>query len=177
MPQPEVAVQVGKTSLGHRSGTRRAIVVGGSILLSVGIAFVIYSGIQSRIDAEKGLEKRVTLSSAAVVNVVHPIRGSDDQTIELPGNTQAFTEAPIYARTSGYLKQWYFDIGSHVKRGQLLAEIETPELDEQLEQAENQLKTAEANLQLAQVTADRWVSLYLKICFKLGLSRASLNKH
>jgi RND family efflux transporter MFP subunit len=133
--------------------------VGGAILLSAGFAFLVYSGIQSRIDVEKGLEKRVTLSSAAVVNVVHSIRGSDDQAIELPGNTQAFTEAPIYARTSGYLKQWYFDIGAHVKRGQLLAEIETPELDEQLEQAENQLKTAEANLQLAQVTADRWVYL------------------
>jgi RND family efflux transporter MFP subunit len=128
-------------------------------LLSAGFAFLVYSGIQSRLDAEKGLEKRVTLSSAALVNVVHPIRGSNDQAIELPGNTQAFTEAPIYARTSGYLKQWYFDIGAHVKRGQLLAEIETPELDEQLEQAENQLKTAEANLQLAQVTAERWVYL------------------
>jgi hypothetical protein len=74
-------------------------------LLSAGVAFFVYSGIQSRIDAEKGLEKRVILSSAAVVNVIHSIRGSDDQAIELPGNTQAFTEAPIYARTSGYLKQ------------------------------------------------------------------------
>jgi RND family efflux transporter MFP subunit len=157
--QAEVAIQVGKVGPGNPSRTRRAIVVGGAILLSAGFAFLIYSGIQSRIDAEKGLEERVTLSSAAAVNVVHPIRGSDDQAIELPGNTQAFTEAPIYARTSGYLKQWYFDIGAHVKRGQLLAEIETPELDEQLEQAENQLKTAEANLQLAKVTADRWVYL------------------
>jgi RND family efflux transporter MFP subunit len=158
-PQAEVAIQVGNVGPGNPSRTRRAIVVGGAILLSAGFAFLIYSGIQSRIDAEKGLEERVTLSSAAVVNVVHPIRGSDDQAIELPGNTQAFTEAPIYARTSGYLKQWYFDIGAHVKRGQLLAEIETPELDEQLQQAENQLKTAEANLQLAKVTADRWVYL------------------
>jgi RND family efflux transporter MFP subunit len=158
-PQAQVAIQVGKVGAGNPSPTRRAIVVGGAILLSAGFAFLIYSGIQSRIDAEKGLEKRVTLSSAAVVNVVHPIQGSDDQAIELPGNTQAFTEAPIYARTSGYLKQWYFDLGAHVKRGQLLAEIETPELDEQLEQAENQLKTAEANLQLAKVTADRWVYL------------------
>jgi RND family efflux transporter MFP subunit len=157
--QAEVALRVGKASPRHRSRARRAITVGGAILLSAGFAFLVYSGIQSRIDAEKGLEKRVTLSSAAVVNVVRSIRGSDDQAIELPGNTQAFTEAPIYARTSGYLKQWYFDIGDHVKRGQLLAEIETPELDQQLEQAENQLKTAEANLQLAQVTADRWVYL------------------
>jgi RND family efflux transporter MFP subunit len=158
-PQAEVAIQVGKSSPRYRSRTRRAIMVGAALLSSAGVAFLVYSGIQSRIDAEKGLEKRVTLSSAAVVNVVHPIRGADDQAIALPGNTQAFTEAPIYARTSGYLKQWYFDIGAHVKRGQLLAEIETPELDEQLEQAENQLKTAEANLQLAQVTADRWVYL------------------
>jgi RND family efflux transporter MFP subunit len=158
-PQAEVAIQVGRASPRNRSRTRPAVTVGGAILLSAGFVFLVYSGIQSRIDSEKGLEKRVTLSSAAVVNVVHPIRGSDDQAIELPGNTQAFTEAPIYARTSGYLKQWYFDIGAHVKRGQLLAEIETPELDEQLEQAENQLKTAEANLQLAQVTADRWVYL------------------
>jgi RND family efflux transporter MFP subunit len=158
-PHAEVAIQVGKAGPGNPARTRRGIVVGGAILLSAGFAFLVYSGIQSRIDAEKGLEKRVTLTSAAVVNVVHPIQGSDDQAIELPGNTQAFTEAPIYARTSGYLKQWYFDIGAHVKRGQLLAEIETPELDEQLEQAENQLKTAEANLQLAKVTADRWVYL------------------
>jgi len=157
-PRVEVAIQVGKAGPGNPSRTRRTIVVG-AILLSAAFAFLLCSGIQSRVDAEKRLEKTVTLSSAAVVNVVHPIRGSDDQAIELPGNTQAFTEAPIYARTSGYLRQWYFDIGAHVKRGQLLAEIETPELDEQLEQAENQLKTAEANLQLAKVTADRWVYL------------------
>jgi RND family efflux transporter MFP subunit len=158
-PPAEVAIQVGKAGSSNPSRNRRTIVVGNAIVLSAGFAFLLYSGIQSRIDAEKGLEKRVTLSSAAVVSVVHPIQGSEDQAIELPGNTQAFTEAPIYARTSGYLREWYFDIGAHVKRGQLLAEIETPELDEQLEQAENQLKTAEANLQLAKVTADRWVYL------------------
>jgi hypothetical protein len=108
----EAAIPVTKTGWGNPPRTRRATVVGGAVLLSAGFAFLVYSGIQSRIDAEKGLEKRVTLSSAAVVNVVHPIRGSNDQAIELPANTQAFTEAPIYARTSGYLKQWYFDIGA-----------------------------------------------------------------
>ncbi|MBV8212844.1 MAG: efflux RND transporter periplasmic adaptor subunit [Verrucomicrobia bacterium] len=157
--EPEVATQVRKVSPGNRSRTRRPIIIGGTILLSAGFAYLIYSGIRSRLSAEKGLEQTVQLTSVTVVNVVHPTKGSDAQAIELPGNTQAFTEAPIYARTSGYLKQWYFDIGAHVKRGQLLAEIETPELDEQLEQAENQLKTAEANLQLAQITADRWVYL------------------
>jgi RND family efflux transporter MFP subunit len=156
---PEAATQVAKVSSPHRSRTRRPIIIGGAILLSAGFAFWIYSGINSRIDAGKGLEKTVKLTSTVVVNAVHPTSGSDAQAIELPGNTQAFTDAPIYARTSGYLKQWYFDIGARVKRGQLLAEIETPELDEQLDQAQNQVKTAEANLQLAQVTADRWVYL------------------
>jgi RND family efflux transporter MFP subunit len=93
------------------------------------------------------------------VTVIHPKGSAAAQEIELPGNTQAFTEAPIYARTSGYLKQWYLDIGAHAKRGQLLAEIETPELDQQLQQAESELRTAQANLQLAQVTADRWLFL------------------
>ena len=74
----------------------------------------------------------------------------------LPGNTQAFIDTPIYARTNGYLKQWYFDIGAHVKQGELLAEIETPELDQQLQQARADLETAQANLDLAQTTADRW---------------------
>jgi RND family efflux transporter MFP subunit len=74
----------------------------------------------------------------------------------LPGNTQAFTDAPIYARASGYLKRWYFDIGTHVKQGQLLAEIETPEIDQQLQQARADLKIAQANLNLAKITADRW---------------------
>jgi RND family efflux transporter MFP subunit len=155
----EVATQVAKLSPPNRLQGRRPILIGGAILISAGFAFWIYSGINSRVDAEKGLKKTVKLTSTAVVNVVHPTSGSDAQAIELPGNTQAFTDAPIYARTSGYLKQWYFDIGARVKRGELLAEIETPELDEQLDQAENQLRTAEANLQLAQVTADRWVYL------------------
>jgi RND family efflux transporter MFP subunit len=120
------------------------------------LAFLIFSGIRSRIGAEKGLEKKVESSAIPLVAIIHPQAASKAQEIELPGTTQAFTEAPIYARTSGYLKQWYFDIGADVKRGQLLAEIETPELDQQLEQAESQLRTAQANLDLAQVTADRW---------------------
>ena len=78
------------------------------------------------------------------------------QEIVLPGNTQAFTDSPIYARTSGYLTHWYFDIGARVKKGDLLAEIETPEIDQQLQQAQAQLETAQANYNLAQTTADRW---------------------
>ena len=77
----------------------------------------------------------------------------------MPGNTQAFNDTPIYARTNGYLKRWYVDIGAHVKQGQLLAEIETPEMDQQLDQARADLKNAQANEQLAQITASRWQNL------------------
>ena len=91
--------------------------------------------------------------------MISPTAGAPTQEVVLPGNTQAFTSAPIYARTSGYLKRWYFDIGSHVKQGQLLAEIDSPEVDQQLDQARADLKTAQANLATAKITADRWQSL------------------
>ena len=77
----------------------------------------------------------------------------------LPGVTQALIDAPIYARTNGYLKQWYFDIGAHVKKDQLLAVIDTPELDQALQQARADLDTAQANVAIAKITADRWQSL------------------
>jgi RND family efflux transporter MFP subunit len=88
--------------------------------------------------------------------VVHPTTAAPTQQIVLPGNTQPFIDSPIYARTSGYLRRWYFDIGARVKKGDLLAEIETPEIDQQLQQARANLETAQANQQLAQTTADRW---------------------
>ena len=137
----------------------RAILIGLVVAAGCGFAFLIYSGIRSRTSAEEGLARNLELNLVPLVNVVHPHAGSAGNEIELPGNTQAFTEAPIYARTSGYLKRWYLDIGSHAKRGQLLADIETPELDQQLQQAQSDLRTAQANLQLAQVTADRWLYL------------------
>jgi RND family efflux transporter MFP subunit len=77
----------------------------------------------------------------------------------LPGNIQAFVDAPIYARTNGYLKRWYFDIGSHVKQGQLLAEIESPEVEQQLSQAQADLGTATENLHLSQITSNRFSDL------------------
>jgi RND family efflux transporter MFP subunit len=90
------------------------------------------------------------------VNVVHPEVSSPIQEIALPGNIQAFTDSPIYARTNGYLTRWYFDIGARVKKGDLLADIETPEIDQQLQQAQAQLESTQANYKLAQTTADRW---------------------
>jgi multidrug efflux pump subunit AcrA (membrane-fusion protein) len=80
----------------------------------------------------------------------------------LPGNAQAFTDTPIYARTNGYLKMWYVDIGARVHQGDLLAEIETPELDQQLQQAEADLKSAEATLEIADITNTRWQKLVAK---------------
>jgi RND family efflux transporter MFP subunit len=94
------------------------------------------------------------------VAVIHPTRAAPSEEVVLPGNIQAFIDAPIYARTNGYLKRWYFDIGVRVKQGQLLAEIESPEVDQQLQQAREDLSTAQANLRLAQITATRYTGLF-----------------
>ena len=93
------------------------------------------------------------------VAVITPERGAPQQEIVLPGTMQAFTDAPIYARTNGYLRKWYVDIGARVHAGQVLADIDTPEVDQQLEQARADLATAEANARLAQTTAERYRDL------------------
>ena len=154
----EMKIPPGKTDSSSRGGPRRRTLAMVT-LLGAGFAVFIFFGIRSRTAAEKGLEEKVKTKLVPVVAVIHPQAGTAAQEIELPGTTQAYTEAPIYARTTGYLRQWYLDIGAHAKRGQLLALIETPELDQQLQQAESELQTAQANLQLAQVTADRWLYL------------------
>jgi len=122
-------------------------------------AFAIFHGIHSRAKAESKLQGLSQASAIPVVEVVHPKVGADGQKIALPGNAQAFNDTPIYARTSGYVDHWYVDIGAHVRQGQLLALIQTPELDQQLEQARADLKTAQANLEIAQITAIRWQDL------------------
>jgi RND family efflux transporter MFP subunit len=93
------------------------------------------------------------------VATITPARGAPQQEVVLPGTTQAFQDAAIYARTNGYLRKWYVDIGAPVKAGELLADIDTPEIDRQLEQARADLATAEANTRLAQTTADRYRDL------------------
>ncbi|MBV8177089.1 MAG: biotin/lipoyl-binding protein, partial [Verrucomicrobia bacterium] len=161
--QPSDArIQRVKAVSGKPGGRRRSNTIALAAVVCAGFAMLIYAGISSRMEAEKRLEGSVKSGAIPVVTVIHLKARSIAQEIELPGTTEAFTEAPIYARTSGYLQRWFFDIGAHVRRGQLLAEIETPELDQQLQQAEHDLRTAQANLQLAQVTADRWVSLLKK---------------
>jgi len=123
------------------------------------LAIVIYSGIHERAQAETSLGVHTEQAAVPIVNVVQPTSGTAPQEIVLPGNTQAFNDTPIYARTNGYLKRWYVDIGAHVKQGELLAEIDTPEVDQQLEQARADLKNAQATAQLAQITAERWQNL------------------
>ena len=133
-------------------------VVGVLIAVAV-LGAAIYFGIRSRVANANTLARATEQSAIPIVNVVHPKRGAPTAEIVLPGGAQAFVDAPIYARTNGYLKKWYFDIGARVKQGQLLAEIETPEVDQQLEQARSELETAKANLNLAMTTADRWKKL------------------
>jgi RND family efflux transporter MFP subunit len=127
----------------------------GALVLGV----VIFWGIRDRAQAENALGARTERAAIPTVTVIQPNSGGLPLEIVLPGNTQAFNDTPIYARTNGYLKSWYVDIGAQVKQGQLLAEIETPEIDQQLEQARADLKNSQANEQLAQITAARWQNL------------------
>ena len=96
---------------------------------------VVVRGINSRIKAAAIVKKETLDLAVPSVAVIHPKRGAMKDEIALPGNIMAFIDSPIYARTSGYLKKWYADIGTHVKSGQLIAEIESPEVDQQLDQA------------------------------------------
>lgn len=128
------------------------------VLLAIA-AVIVSSGIVPRLRARKTLAQQTDIAAEPVIAVIHPKRETPAEEVILPGNIQAFVDAPIYARTNGYLKQWYFDIGAHVKQGQLLAEIESPEVDEQLRQAREDLQTAEANLKLSQITAARYTDL------------------
>jgi RND family efflux transporter MFP subunit len=93
------------------------------------------------------------------VSIIHPKRAASEEEIVLPGDIRPFMDAPIYARTNGYLRRWYVDIGAHVRAGQLLAEIDTPEIDQQLLQARADLATATANYRLAEITAARYQDL------------------
>jgi RND family efflux transporter MFP subunit len=123
------------------------------------VVVVVVSGVLPRIQARATLHKETEEMALATVSVVQPKRSGPAQEIVLPANVQAYIDSPIYARTNGYLKKWYTDIGAHVKEGQLLAEIETPEVDQQLRQSRADLATAQANLNLAEITANRYDGL------------------
>jgi len=142
-----------------RSPRVRPALLVGLAVVAAALGFGVYSGVRARTAADAALGQATADAAVSVVSVVAPQATAATQQILLPGTTQAFTDAPIFARTSGYVKAWYFDIGANVKHGQLLAEIETPEVDQQLQQARADLQTAQANLRQAQITADRWQAL------------------
>ena len=129
--------------------------------VSLGIAaFVLIAwGVMARHGASARLQEYTEAQSVLPVQVVNPTVSTGDIDLTLPGNVQALYEAPAYARTSGYLKRWLVDIGTPVRAGQLLAEIEAPEVDQQLRAAEAELAHAQANQQIAKITADRWRDL------------------
>jgi RND family efflux transporter MFP subunit len=131
-------------------------------LAALAAALVLIFGIRSRVRAESALRVETDQIAVPSVSVVAPKQTAPATEIILPGNMQPFISSPIYARTDGYLKKWYFDIGAHVKAGELLAIIQTPEVDEQLSQARSTLNTAQANLELAQITRDRYQGLLIK---------------
>jgi RND family efflux transporter MFP subunit len=160
-PKPETSERQAPDSPtnGFAAGPgRRGALLFAAIVLAV-VGAVIYSGIHSRAIAESRLKQRTEKAAIPIVDVVFPKEGAPIAEIVLPGVTQAFIDAPIYARTNGYLLHWYFDIGAHVKKDQLLALIDTPEVDQALQQARADLDTAQANVAIAKITADRWQGL------------------
>jgi RND family efflux transporter MFP subunit len=163
VPEPDTieveTMQPSSDGFRPRPGVGRQTAALVAIAVLAALALLIYSGIHSRVAAESRLMKRTEEAAIPTVAVIYPKEGAPTQEITLPGNTQAYSDAPLYARTSGYLRHWYFDIGAHVQKGQLLAEIETPEVDQQLRQAQAEHDNAQANLNIAKITAARWQDL------------------
>ena len=147
-----------------------------ALLLALG---AVLWGVSTRTRALAVVAQETRDVAVPAVAVVKPQRGAPREEIVLPGTVQAFTDAAIYARTNGYLKKWHADIGAGVRAGQLLAEIDAPELDQQLQQARADMATAQANARLAQTTAERWRQVHdlldrgtglLECSRRLGLS-------
>jgi RND family efflux transporter MFP subunit len=160
--QADFGTQSGGNSLpANKAGMGKAR-HGRWLFLAIGLIVVVallVSGIWSRVKANKSLSVETAQVALTAVSVVSPKQTTPAQNIILPGNVQPYITSPIYSRTNGYLKKWYFDIGAHVKQGDLLAVIETPEVDQQLQQARSNLQTAEANLDLASITKTRYQGL------------------
>jgi RND family efflux transporter MFP subunit len=148
----EVSASPGPAGLDPRQ--RRYLWAGLALVLLLAVW-----GILSRLSARNALDRAARTAAIPTVITARPRAGPAADSLVLPGSVQAYYEAPIYARTSGYLKAWHTDIGTGVKKGQLLAEIDAPEVDQQLRQAEADLATARANYQLAHSTNERWQGL------------------
>jgi RND family efflux transporter MFP subunit len=142
----------------HSPISPRKALVGVALVLIAAVLLAIF-GILPRQSAEAALKKHTTEMAPPTVIVASPQQGAPIDSLVLPGNVTSFTDAPIYARTSGYLTRWYYDIGAHVKKGALLAEISTPELDQQLLQAQADLATSQATASNAHTQAERYKGL------------------
>jgi RND family efflux transporter MFP subunit len=131
------------------------------ILALIVIALVLVGAftLLQRRSQYQALAKETEALAVPTVAVIHPTSESSDEGLVLPGSMQAYVESPIYARTNGYLKKWYHDIGSRVRQGELLADIDTPEVDQQLIQARADLETSKANANLSRITATRYEEL------------------
>jgi RND family efflux transporter MFP subunit len=152
MPDPQVAPQANQGAM----STRRLKLAGVAALALA--AVVVVAGIAARVHADQSL-KTWTHDQAIPTVSLASVDGGGHADLVLPGDVQAFYNAPIHARTSGYLKRWYADIGAPVKAGQVLAEIDTPDLDQQVLQARANLATSQANQRLSAITAKRWEGL------------------
>ena len=141
------------------SGTPKIFLYTIPAILLAAFAWLVFSKVQARQRVRAETISAATDAGDIPVSVVHPRRENAATEAILPGNVQAFVETPIYARTNGYLKKWFVDIGGKVKAGDLLATIDTPEVDQELNQAQAALLQAQANLDLAKTTADRWHNL------------------
>jgi RND family efflux transporter MFP subunit len=138
--------------------SRRGLAAAG-IVGALALVLVAANGIWSRHASEAKLKEVTEVQAVPTVSLISPTTGANKSSLDLPGRLEAYARAPIYARVGGFLKAWYVDIGAPVKAGQLLAEIEAPDLDQQLLQAKAALASAQAGEALATVTAQRWSQL------------------
>ena len=136
---------------------RKALIIVALVIVVLALSGVL--SMVSRFRDAQALAKETDVDSVATVVVVHPVAEKPDEELVLPASLQAYEESPIYARTSGYLLRWYKDIGSGVAKGDLLADIDTPEIDQELSQARATRQQISAQLELAKISSDRWQNL------------------
>jgi RND family efflux transporter MFP subunit len=147
-----------ETVFPNNARSRRRLATAGAIGIALAVV-VVAVGITLRVVEARNLKTWTDTQAVPSVSLIQPMRDAQGPSLELPGRLEAYSRAPIFAQVSGYLKSWNVDIGAPVKAGQLLAEIETPELDNQLLQARADLQSAQANAAVARTTAKRWQAL------------------
>jgi RND family efflux transporter MFP subunit len=162
MPDKEIAIaEIPGCPPGEVRGRRRTmrLLAVTGVTMFILLVIVILLGIRARERAESRLRQNTNEAAVEEVVIIHPKDNSPIDDVVLPGETQPYINSPVYARASGYLVKWYHDIGSRVKKGDLLAVVDAPELDKQLDQAQADLETSKANSNIAKITSDRWQGL------------------